>query len=273
LNNPLKFTDPSGLYARQKHYEKEGGSEGTYIPFDIPPVYFQAGFSCYSSFDLSNNIETLLSSHYGGYCSDATGIIFYKSPEQALVDGMYYVQGHNGWKDTEYKSMEATVYDYLVENTNIFDLASLGGGGNTQNEGGAAFSWSGTIAIGPVGFTFEAGVVGDNQNGSNTFFTAGLVHGWEASFQFNYYKISGNFRAGDWAGRGIYGDVGYGWFSIGKSANRGFDSGFEYFPVSYTATKYGYGPCIGFTSFGRTTTTLGNSDIINYIPMYPPTPW
>lgn len=132
MNNPLKFTDPSGLYARQKHYEKEGGSEGTYIPFDIPPVYFQAGFSCYSSFDLSNNIETLLSSHYGGYCSDATGIIFYKSPEQALVNGMYYVQVHNGWKDTEYKSMKATVYDYLVENTNIFDLASLGG----ENLGG-----------------------------------------------------------------------------------------------------------------------------------------
>jgi hypothetical protein len=185
----------------------------------------------------------------------------YVTPIITVTDGNSYNVGEGRW-----------VWRPGGDYSQIISSAE-GGRGGTQNEGGSAFSWSGTIAVGPVGFTIEAGVVGDNNNGTNTFFTVGLVHGWEASFQFNYYKISGDFRAGGWSGRGIYGDVGYGWFSIGKSANRDFDCGFEYFPVSYTATKYGYGPCIGFTSFGRTTTTLGSSDIINYIPMYPPTPW
>ena len=145
-------------------------------------------------------------------------------------------------------------------------------GVDVPKEGGNAFSWSGTLAIGPFGITAEMGVVTDNKNGANTFFSIGYAAGYEVSFQFNRYWIEGFFGVTDWAGVSYNADFG-GYVTYGRGANAGHLTDTEYFPVSYKTNKVSIGPTIGFGSANRSKTVLGNIDVINIIPFYPPTPF
>jgi hypothetical protein len=116
-------------------------------------------------------------------------------------------------------------------------------------------------------------VVIDNNNMANSYFSAGYAVGWEASFQFNYYWIYGPFSTSDWAGVSYNADIGKGFIAGGGSANAGHLTDTEYFPLSYTTAKVSYGPAFGLGCGNRSVTVLGNINVVDIIPFYPPTPW
>jgi len=143
-----------------------------------------------------------------------------------------------------------------------------------QGKGGYATSFSFTLSVGPIGFTIEAGYVGDSKE-CKGFVSYGRTVGWEISFQANYYKIKsikGDFQVKDWAGKGYNIDAGIQFISAGFTGNAVSSYPEDIWPSSYYAIKGGYGPAMGFGSYSRTNSVIIkslNPDKASISPIYP----
>lgn len=146
--------------------------------------------------------------------------------------------------------------------------------GRAKTQGGDAWSHSFTLSAGPIGFTIEAGYVGDSKE-CKGFISYGRTVGWEISFQTNYYKIKsikGDFQVKDWAEKGYNIDVGIGFFSVGFTGNAVSSYPEDIWPSSYYTIKEGYGPAMGFGSYSRTNSVIIKSlkpDKASISPVYP----
>jgi RHS repeat-associated protein len=119
LNNPLKYTDPSGMYAAPTSQMEDGiTSAGAYSANldlygrPLVDIGLSSGFSFnINSTNIWNIINYILNDRnclYGAYISYSTGVNYYGNDVQALWAGMDYVSSFNGWQHTEHLSLTGT---------------------------------------------------------------------------------------------------------------------------------------------------------------------
>jgi RHS repeat-associated protein len=115
LNNPLKYSDPSGNInqnplPRQESNDRESGSGGSWMDMFGEPGYggwggifggvFSSGASSASGGNPTYAKNVLMRSKNGGEWSRSSGIYFYKSQDEAFMAGFMYINANNLWSNT-----------------------------------------------------------------------------------------------------------------------------------------------------------------------------
>ena len=120
------------------------------------------------------------------------------------------------------------------------------------------FSIDGTLAYGPVGLTFDFGIIRDNKSGFSGFFSIGYAMGWEKSLGINAIVIpSSTFKKEDFSGFSwnINASLKRFGFSLTGDIQRGENR--DRYSDYYLGGKIGFGAGLG-ASFSITYTFLFN---------------
>ncbi|MDW5298920.1 MAG: SpvB/TcaC N-terminal domain-containing protein [Sedimentibacter sp.] len=147
LNNPLKYTDPSGYSSRRLWEEEqlrmEAYGQGAQFLGSYPN-----GWKSYqekSSYSLSYVIQSMLDSNYGGTWSQSNGTSYFGNDDETFIMGSYIIDRYNYWNTTLAGSFNVALNNYASisqrnQNSTIDFLspqnftASLNGVGSIQTE-------------------------------------------------------------------------------------------------------------------------------------------
>jgi RHS repeat-associated protein len=153
LNNPLKYSDPSG-YLMSSDFDNSLFDMSSYVTRNMPDfglVYLpwswdDSGGGGGDPFDAMNSC--LSPEHpYGGYWSNESGIYYYGSDDEAFIAGCAYTEINNYWGSTSAGSLEAAIYAYgFIQSMNNY-TASLDGAGEAYDPDPIWAKASAVIAI------------------------------------------------------------------------------------------------------------------------------
>ena len=142
LNNPLKYTDPSGMeygvgpiynerWFRNKHRLNDMDGRGGYTYNDQTGYYYNGGGSSGSYGSGVIHLMILITYgtlNIGGYWSSYTGGVLYKNEDQAYFATCNYIDSYGYWGNTEPKSYANAESAYILMQSQGYYTASLDGG-------------------------------------------------------------------------------------------------------------------------------------------------
>ena len=296
LNNPLKYTDPSGYsyghdFNRDRLEEAHGGG-GTWINpymFNSPQRDFNVGYEAMPGvYNYSEYTGTYTNSNGNtiGYQEVFNNYVVPNAvflPTNTNLSSIEFGT-HNGesgvWFSTitwgPLKRMKGEAFVVNTEAQISLSFLSLSGQGDNSNgvgEAGGSDGWvfgqsiDITIATPGGGYNIEGGwFLGDNGKQGSQFVSHGVAYGVEASAGWNFIFINpkSNFKFNDLEGMGASGTLNIGLFSISIFGNctPGYPENFVF--DSYKGFKIGIGP--SFDVVSGSILPNSNTTFQNWIP-------
>ena len=138
LNNPLKFTDPSGYTLYDLMYQSYYGHLNSWIGGGNHNIQ-SAGYRS-SRVITSGDINSLWNSPHGGRWDEYSGLTYFNSEVEALFAGCIYNEYHNSWGSTHAGNFIGALASYK-------NIKSNGGIGGATNIGGTVAGVDDLLAL------------------------------------------------------------------------------------------------------------------------------
>jgi len=145
LNNPLKYTDPSGFTLEDLMHQSYYGSYNSWIQGQGPII--QSGGYRSSRVMTQSDFDKMWNSTYGGRWDENSGSTYFSSYAEGVFYGCIYNEYHNSWGSTHAGSFRGALATYknIKSNGGIGGATSAGGSDLLASLDGAGASGGGTF--------------------------------------------------------------------------------------------------------------------------------